>query len=81
MRPAKAKAPRTVSSSWRCARASSTTRPLTIMLDSGCTFHMHPRRADLLNARPCSDGITGLTEKVYCKWVGDLPVTATDKSG
>jgi hypothetical protein len=35
-----------------------------------------------MHIRPCSDVITGLTEKVYCKWiVGDLPITATDKSG
>eukprot|EP00966_Prymnesium_polylepis_P269511 6226229-Prymnesium_polylepis.1 len=55
--------------------------PLTITLDSGCTFHMHHRREDLMHARPCSDVIPGLTEKVYCKWIGDLPITATDKSG
>jgi hypothetical protein len=34
------KAPRTVSSSWRCATASSAIRPLTITLDSGCTFQL-----------------------------------------
>eukprot|EP00966_Prymnesium_polylepis_P153880 3553228-Prymnesium_polylepis.1 len=34
-----------------------------------------------MNARPCSDVITELTEKVYCKWIGDLPITATDISG
>jgi hypothetical protein len=50
----------------RLRAASSAVRPLVITIDSGCTFHMHLNRDDLVNVRPCSDTITGLTETVKC---------------
>ena len=53
-----------------------------LVIDSGCTFHLHNRKGDLINLRPCHDVIEGLGKSlVTCKYIGDLPLIARDTNG
>ena len=55
---------------------------LSLILDSGATWHVHHRRSDLINLRSCSDRITGIDGKpLLCTGIGDLPIVATDAEG
>ena len=50
-----------------------------LVLDSGCTWHAHYRREDLVNLRPCSDTFTDASgNKSVCAEMGDLPVVVLD---
>eukprot|EP00965_Chrysotila_dentata_P054078 1794633-Pleurochrysis_carterae.AAC.1 len=33
---------------------------ICFVVDSGCTWHIHPHRDDLINIRPCTDRVTGI---------------------
>ena len=55
---------------------------LSLIMDSGCTWHVHPHAEDLLNHRPCSDTVEGIDKKVHpCTLIGDLPIIALDAAG
>ncbi len=55
---------------------------LNLVIDSGCTFHMHGHKADLINQRRCSDTVGGIDGIVHhCTTIGDLPVFARATSG
>ena len=52
------------------------------VIDSGCSWHCHPRADDLINQRPCNDtmsGIDGKPQRVKC--IGDLPAFVRDSTG
>ena len=52
------------------------------VIDSGCTWHSHPRREDLIHVRPCDDRIAtadGADHTASC--IGGLPVWAYDSDG
>ena len=38
---------------------------ISLIMDSGCTFHIHTDADDLVNRRACSDRVTGVDEKVH----------------
>ena len=55
---------------------------LALVMDSGCTWHVHPVREDLVNLRPCNDRVEGVDRKVHpCTCMGDLPIVAQDAAG
>ena len=55
---------------------------LSLVIDSGCTWHVHPNRADLVNIRPCTDTMKGVDDVLHkCEGLGDLPIVAKDRSG
>ena len=57
-------------------------RSISLIIDSGCTWHMHNRLSDLINVRGCRDSLVGLEDTVVeCRYIGDLPVSCTDSSG
>jgi transposase InsO family protein len=61
---------------------TTATRSTTFIVDSGCSWHIHPHAAHLINSRPCSDsisGIDGLPRR--CTLMGDMPIVATDSEG
>eukprot|EP00965_Chrysotila_dentata_P016095 533349-Pleurochrysis_carterae.AAC.1 len=50
--------------------------------DSGCTWHIHPHASDLVNVRKCEDHAVGIDGRPQrCTVIGDLPITASDKTG
>ena len=52
------------------------------VIDSGCSWHCHPRESDLINKRPCKDTMTGIDgEPQQVKCIGDLPALVRDSSG
>jgi hypothetical protein len=52
------------------------------LIDSGCTSHLHPTKASLVNLRPCDKVIQFADESEYkSKWIGDWPVKAKDSHG
>ena len=54
----------------------------SLIVDSGASFHMHPRRGDLVRVRPCADSIVGVDRTSHaCPHVGDLPLLARDAQG
>ena len=68
----------------RAGRKSPTEGSLSFeaVIDSGCTWHSHPRRTDLVNIRACDDVITtadGADHTATC--IGSLPVLAYDTDG
>ena len=51
-------------------------------MDSGASFHVHIRKSDLINVRPCRDTVTGLgSHKMLCPYIGDLPISYRDSHG
>ena len=55
---------------------------LSIILDSGCTWHSHPNAEDLINLRPCNERIACADGVEHaCSGIGDLPLLAKDGSG
>ena len=63
---------------------SSTARgsAVTLAVDSGCTWHLHHRRDQLKNLRPCDDsikGIGGVSRR--CLEMGDLEISTLDEDG
>jgi hypothetical protein len=58
------------------------TKPLDIIIDSGCTWHVHPYKHHLINRKPTNDTISGIDGKSNkCSCIGDLPITAIDSIG
>ena len=81
--PSKKRAPRSNSpdakgaTTWRTA--ANVARWLRIVVDSGCTWHVHPLQEDLINQRPCNDTITNASgDDCACTCVGDLPLVVRD---
>eukprot|EP00965_Chrysotila_dentata_P148100 4888802-Pleurochrysis_carterae.AAC.1 len=57
-------------------------RSVGFIVDSGCSWHVHPHAEDLTNARPCTDKISGVDGKPHqCTLIGDMPVAVKDRSG
>ena len=57
------------------------TRWLRVVIDSGCTWHVHNCLTDLINCVPCADVIVDANgHKVTCAYKGDLPLLALDSS-
>ena len=55
---------------------------LLLIIDSGCTWHVHHRESDLINRRPCLDLIAGVDGvDVPARVIGDLPMMARDVKG
>ena len=55
---------------------------IEFIVDSGCSWHVHPILADLVNVRPCHDTISGVDGKpCKCVAIGDLPLTVKDGKG
>eukprot|EP00965_Chrysotila_dentata_P034756 1156730-Pleurochrysis_carterae.AAC.1 len=49
------------------------------VVDSGCTYHIHPNVHDLINIRSCSETVSGVDGKPRpCVALGDLPLTVRD---
>ena len=60
----------------------SSPRSIAAVMDSGCTFHCHPRREDLINFKPCSECMTGIAgNKCMITGIGDLPIRSRDRAG
>ena len=58
------------------------TRWLRVVIDSGCTWHVHNQLDDLVNPLPCSDIIVDANgRQVTCAFKGDLPLLAQDAQG
>ena len=58
------------------------TRWLRVVIDSGCTWHVHNCLEDLINSVPCADVIVDANgHKVTCAFKGDLPLLAQDSDG
>eukprot|EP00965_Chrysotila_dentata_P153772 5083419-Pleurochrysis_carterae.AAC.7 len=52
-------------------------RHIGFVVDSGCTYHMHPNVRDLVNVRSCNDTVSGVDGKPHpCVAEGDIPLTA-----
>eukprot|EP00965_Chrysotila_dentata_P167486 5530846-Pleurochrysis_carterae.AAC.1 len=57
-------------------------RSIGFVVDSGCTWHIHPHMSDLVNVKTCHDQVAGINGKPQrCIAIGDLPVTAMNDSG
>ena len=55
---------------------------ITLAVDSGSTWHLHPRRDQLHNLRPCNDSIKGIGgASQQCVEMGDLSFSALDENG
>eukprot|EP00965_Chrysotila_dentata_P103646 3421156-Pleurochrysis_carterae.AAC.1 len=55
---------------------------IAFVIDSGCTHHIHPCEADLLNAVPCGTSVRGVDGAPQrCVAIGDMRVTALDDKG
>ena len=53
-----------------------------MIVDSGCTFHLHNDANDLINVRRCEDTISGLSDSsVNCSVMGDMPVAVKTADG
>ena len=53
-----------------------------MIVDSGCTFHLHNDANDLINSRACEDTISGLSDSsVNCTAMGDMPVAVKTDNG
>eukprot|EP00965_Chrysotila_dentata_P144586 4775759-Pleurochrysis_carterae.AAC.1 len=57
-------------------------RSVGFIVDSGCTWHIHPHASDLVNVKPCEARVVGIDGRPQrCTVVRDLPIVAVDKSG
>ena len=55
---------------------------ITLAVDSGSTWHLHPHRGQLSNLRPCNDSIKGIGgASQRCVEMGDLSFSALDENG
>ena len=55
---------------------------LSVVIDSGCSWHVHYRREDLINLRSCNDTMTGVDGKARrVEGIGDLPALSRDNKG
>ena len=52
------------------------------MIDSGCSWHVHYRREDLTNLRPCPDTFRGIDKQIHkAAGIGDMPVVVKNSKG
>ena len=52
------------------------------VIDSGCSWHVHYRREDLVNIRPCADTFRGIDKHQHrATGIGDMPVVVKDIHG
>eukprot|EP00965_Chrysotila_dentata_P136442 4511888-Pleurochrysis_carterae.AAC.1 len=57
-------------------------RLISFVVDSGCTWHIHPHLSDLVNVRACHDLVAGIDGRPQrCTAIGDLPICAMNESG
>eukprot|EP00965_Chrysotila_dentata_P016454 544864-Pleurochrysis_carterae.AAC.1 len=57
-------------------------RSVGFVVDSGCTWHIHPHMSDLVNVKACCDQVAGIDGKPQrCVAIGNSPVTAINDSG
>ena len=55
---------------------------LSLVMDSGCTYHCHPHQTDLVNFRPRRERMVGIDGSACSvTGIGDLPILAKDKAG
>ena len=55
---------------------------LHVVVDSGCTWHVHNVLEDLINVRACHDSVTDASgNSIDCPWIGDLPISVLDSRG
>ena len=55
---------------------------MALVMDSGCTFHCHPHKSDLLNVRPLRERMMGIDGHACdITGIGDLPIVAKDRNG
>ncbi len=60
---------------------SSTAAADPVVVDSGCTWHVHPHQSDLVNQRATNESIAGIDgEASFCSCIGDLPMSTFDSS-
>ena len=53
-----------------------------VVVDSGCTWHVHGDQRDLINVRPCSDTVVGANEdETVVDCMGDLPILVRTTRG
>eukprot|EP00965_Chrysotila_dentata_P019943 660400-Pleurochrysis_carterae.AAC.1 len=51
-------------------------RSVGFIVDSGCTWHIHPHISDLVNVRACDDRVAGIDGRPQtCTAIGDMPLT------
>eukprot|EP00965_Chrysotila_dentata_P190633 6174016-Pleurochrysis_carterae.AAC.1 len=57
-------------------------RSIGFVVDSGCTWRIHPYVSDLVNIRDCDDLVAGTDGRPQrCVAIGDFPLTALNDSG
>eukprot|EP00965_Chrysotila_dentata_P011095 360488-Pleurochrysis_carterae.AAC.1 len=57
-------------------------RSIGFVVDSGCTWHIHPHITDLMNVRPCTDVVARIDGRPKrCTAIGDMPLSALDDKG
>ena len=55
---------------------------LHLVMDSGCTWHCHPTRSDLINFKPRHEVMVGIDGgRCEVTGMGDLPVVSKDDQG
>eukprot|EP00965_Chrysotila_dentata_P094898 3138736-Pleurochrysis_carterae.AAC.1 len=61
---------------------SSGRKGVTFVVDSGCTWHIHPHASDLVNTRTTDEVISGVDGKPQrVLLIGDMPLEAVDSRG
>eukprot|EP00965_Chrysotila_dentata_P177698 5869820-Pleurochrysis_carterae.AAC.1 len=66
-------------SDWHTRSLRSHGKHIGFVVDSGCTFHIHPHLRDLINVQPCTESVSGVDGRPRpCVAVGDLPLTVRD---
>eukprot|EP00965_Chrysotila_dentata_P261552 6214290-Pleurochrysis_carterae.AAC.2 len=66
----------------RSRRLRNGPRSVGSLVDSGCTWHIYPHIADIVNVRACEDRATGIDGRPQrCVAVGDMPLTAINDAG
>lgn len=55
---------------------------MSLVVDSGCTWHIHNVRSDLINLRHCNDTVVDAHgRRARCEVMGDLPIAVRDDRG
>ena len=62
--------------------AHASLRWINSVIDSGCSWHVHHRREDVINIRPCRDTFRGVDNKLHrATCMGDLPAVVKNSNG
>ncbi|KAL1529319.1 hypothetical protein AB1Y20_000273 [Prymnesium parvum] len=65
---------------WRSRFGSP--RWISLVVDSGCTWHIHNCEDDMVNLRPCNDVVVDAHgRRAKCSVMGDLPLVIRDARG